>query len=985
MTPDRTFASWGTNGQRPAGSNAPLLLTDPTVVWKVVGGRMHVFAAEIDDDKISGPREFLFQVEPGDVLFGGSLNADESVALIAVGGTDAMVVPRTLVDVQAFASAQPDVGAAVVERFVSNMSTALAVRNAPRIDVIVSDDQAMDLRPGTRLSARRDVTWLTVSRGAIWLAGEMALALSAHEGALPLASGAWVEAESDLDLGATVQPIPVAALLEDGRVWPALAEFQRMIVSWSALRIAREQSARITQMRSRVDADEGARRDALTAMATVMASRRARADRKKGVPLLAAMEMVGTSMGISFRAPGTDMLASDPYSAARSIAQASSVGQRRVKLSTGWWNREAGPLLGFLELRLMLAEASAEGHDDVELVPVALLPMAAGGYEMVNPETGSRSVVSDALDTHIAAFGVQFYRGLPSATVRAKDLWRFASFSVRADARLILGVGIAGACVGLLLPLLTAYLFDDVIPSADQPALGVVFAALCVAALSATAFEVTRSIAVLRVHTRLETAMQMAVLDRLVRLPTGFFRKYSAGDLGRRAMGINTIGLHLGSATISAILSCVVSAGSFVLLFRYSVPLALLTTATLAVDILVSLFVARYMLHYTREHQEAAGKLAGLVLQLLDGIAKLRVSATEGRAFARWSIAFRRQEEVAFKIRLFSTNIEAFQAALGILSMLAMYGVYARMAQSAGGGLSTGSFLAFSAASGTFLASGMALSALAISLVDLIPTWERSRPLLETVPETDFFKPDPGVLTGHIEVNHINFAYAVDSPQILFDVSLEVRPGEFIALVGPSGSGKSTLLRILLGFEKQRSGAVRFDGHDVSTVDVTAVRRQIGVVLQNSTLTAGSIFDNIVGAALLTMEDAWEAARMAGMEDDMHAMPMGMHTVIQEGGGSLSGGQRQRLLIARALVGRPRILFFDEATSALDNRTQRMVSESVDAMHATRVVVAHRLSTIRNADRIYVMEGGRVTETGTYHELMALGGLFASMAIRQEA
>jgi ATP-binding cassette subfamily C protein len=266
-----------------------------------------------------------------------------------------------------------------------------------------------------------------------------------------------------------------------------------------------------------------------------------------------------------------------------------------------------------------------------------------------------------------------------------------------------------------------------------------------------------------------------------------------------------------------------------------------------------------------------------------------------------------------------------------------------------------------------------------------VPTYERAKPILETLPEVDEMKADPGELTGELEVSHVSFRYREDGPIVLKDVSVQVKPGEFVALVGPSGSGKSTLFRLLLGFEKLEAGAVYYNGRDLVGLDIREVRRQIGVVLQNGKLMAGDIFTNIIGSSLLTLEDARQAARMAGLEDDLKAMPMGLHTVISEGGGTLSGGQRQRLLIARALVHRPRILFFDEATSALDNRTQAIVSESLDNLQATRIVIAHRLSTIMNADRIYVLQDGRVVQQGTYDELIQAEGVFADLAKRQMA
>ncbi|HEY9805050.1 MAG TPA: ATP-binding cassette domain-containing protein, partial [Candidatus Obscuribacterales bacterium] len=210
-------------------------------------------------------------------------------------------------------------------------------------------------------------------------------------------------------------------------------------------------------------------------------------------------------------------------------------------------------------------------------------------------------------------------------------------------------------------------------------------------------------------------------------------------------------------------------------------------------------------------------------------------------------------------------------------------------------------------------------------------------------------------------------------------------PGEFIAIVGPSGSGKSTLFRLLLGFESPQIGQVFYDRQNLLSLDIHAVRRQIGVLLQNSRTNTASIFENIAGNALITMDEAWEAARHAGFADEITAMPMGMHTVVSEGGSNLSGGQRQRLLIARALALKPRILLFDEATSSLDNQTQAIVSESLKKLQITRIVIAHRLSTIQDADRIYVLEAGRVVQQGSFQQLMSQEGLFFRLMQRQIA
>ncbi len=296
---------------------------------------------------------------------------------------------------------------------------------------------------------------------------------------------------------------------------------------------------------------------------------------------------------------------------------------------------------------------------------------------------------------------------------------------------------------------------------------------------------------------------------------------------------------------------------------------------------------------------------------------------------------------------------------------------------------STGTFLAFNAAFGTFISGTTSLSRTVVDILEVLPLWERAQPILQAIPEVDGSKSDPGRLSGRVEIKNVVFRYRNDGPLTVDDVSLRAEPGEFIALVGPSGSGKSTLFRLLLGFDTPESGSIHYDGQELAGLDVNAVRRQLGVVLQGSRLMSASIFENISSNAVLTMDEAWEAAKMAGLADDITAMPMGMHTVVSEGGTNLSGGQRQRLLIARSLALRPRILLFDEATSALDNKTQAIVSESLEKLNVTRIVVAHRLSTIRNADRIYVLQNGRLVQEGNFNQLAHKEGLFSQLIQRQ--
>jgi ATP-binding cassette subfamily C protein len=475
--------------------------------------------------------------------------------------------------------------------------------------------------------------------------------------------------------------------------------------------------------------------------------------------------------------------------------------------------------------------------------------------------------------------------------------------------------------------------------------------------------------------------MQAAVIDRMLALPAPFFREHEAGDLAQRAMGIESILQKISGTAESAVFGWLF--GLFSLFYLFFLDLGLGLLAVLLVGLkLVWTFALNYRaLVLQRNGAKLSGEIASRIFQLLSGIAKLRAQGAEGRAFALWATLFSRQKSLDVKVRRVGITLGTVDGAYGLVCSMAMFAAVAFLMPE----MRPGEFISFSAAFGQFLGATMALSAALTGLLAVIPLYERALPILQTVPESADAAPAPGVLSGAIDVSGVSFRYNADGPDVLEGLSINIRAGEFVALVGPSGCGKSTLCRLVLGFEQPYSGAIYFDGQDLAGLDRVGVRRQIGVVLQNGQLMAGDIFSNIVGASRLSMDDAWEAVRLAGMENDLRNMPMGMHTMISEGSSTISGGQKQRLMVARAIVKKPKILLFDEATSALDNTTQAIVTKSIATLKATRIVVAHRLSTIVNADRIFFIEQGRVVETGTFEQLMQLNGRFKALAERQLA
>ncbi|MFV3127219.1 NHLP bacteriocin export ABC transporter permease/ATPase subunit [Niveispirillum sp. KHB5.9] len=646
------------------------------------------------------------------------------------------------------------------------------------------------------------------------------------------------------------------------------------------------------------------------------------------------------------------------------LARQAGAAWRVVSLAgEGWWRENAVPLLAF--------------RKDGEAV--ALLPSARGDLWLWDPATGTRVRLDAEQAAGLEQQAFMFYRPLPDEPVSLMGLVRFALRGSDRDIARLLLLGMLGGILGLGVPMATGAVISTVIPAGEPGSLAQFMLLLLTATLGVGAFELTRAIALLRVDARAAITVQAAVMQRVLRLPAPFFRTFAAGDLTQRIFGATQILHVISAAAQTALVSWIFSLASFAFLFTVDWRLGLLVGVLVGGGVAVAVLINLLRLRLERQMVAVQGDLASRVFQLLTGVAKLRANGGERRAFSLWATRFARQKTLSFGVQRLVNRLEVFNAGYVVIASLCLFAAVASFAP-----LGTGAFAAFNAAFSQFFAATLAMTMAMTSALSAAPLYERLKPLLQAMPEPNHVQAAPRLFTGAVDISHVSFRYAPSGPLTLDDVSLRIQPGEFVAIVGASGSGKSTLFRLLLGFEQPQGGAIYYDGQDLVGLDLGAVRRQLGVVLQNGKLIPGPLFANIIGSTpRLTVDDAWEAARLAGLDQDIRAMPMGMHTVIAEGAGVISGGQKQRLMIARALAARPRILLFDEATSALDNTTQAIVTQSLRELKATRIVIAHRLSTIIEADRIFVMDRGRLVESGTYAQLMEQGGAFAALAKRQ--
>jgi len=942
--------------ERPVPANRPLPLEDPGTAWIVVRGRVQIFAVRRDTD--AAAREPLFTVGLGELIVPPPAGA--ALGLLAVGLEDDTVVGSLPLAELAAASADganPEI-VQLVETWLDSLTSTLDEPHPAEEGVSLVADEAAEIPAGGYAWPATRLVWVP-SSGDLRLFGER----TAADVLLPLPPQAWVESTS----AATVVPVAGGEALGTRIGWAGVTAFGEAYLERLRLRLEGEARAAADLLERRRAYEEELRTATYMGLGSVLGGElpRVRPGAEAGT-ILAAMQLVGEAIGMEISPPPRGAVGAtvDPVD---TIARASGVRARKIVFEGAWWKVDTGPVLG---------ELKVDGR------PVAILPRKPNGYEIVDPTDGSRTRVDEESAKTLGEDGYMLYRALPSHPLTGRDVLRFMLRPLLPDLRRLAVFAVFAAGLSLLTPLITKKIFSDVVPGLQRSNLVWLTLLLVVFAVSSFTFSLAQQIAFLRVQGRGSTDVQAALWDRVLDLPLPFFRSYPAASLAMRVMGIEQIRLLATSVVVTAVLAIPIGVANLVLAFVLNVRLGIFGTVALVIVAVVMGLLIRYQVPRQRRVQAATNDLFGVSLELVEAVGKLRVADASRRGFAEWGNRFMMLKKRFYEAQLGFASVTAFTAAAPALGTLLLIVGAMTIKQ---GSLSGATFLAFNTAFIQALAAITGLTSVATFMAQAVPLWENTKPILVSERETDVVKSDPGELRGHIEMSHLSFRYAEDGPLILDDVSFTAEPGEFVAFVGPSGAGKSSVMRILLGFETPELGTVRYDGKDLETLDPRALRRQMGVVTQSARLMAGDIFTNIVGARPLSVEDAWEAAEVAGVKADIEALPMGMHTFVSEGAGTFSGGQRQRLLIARAVVGRPRILLFDEATSALDNKTQAAVSEAIERLRATRIVIAHRLSTVRAADKIIVLQAGKIVQQGSYDELIELDGPFRRLALRQLA
>ncbi len=638
--------------------------------------------------------------------------------------------------------------------------------------------------------------------------------------------------------------------------------------------------------------------------------------------------------------------------------------RRTVDLTGKWWTSAVGAFL-----------AQTKSGDTV-----ALIPDGGKRYSFFDYETGKRIRVTEKTADLLERQAFCFYKPFPLRKLKLMDISKFILSTLsRSDILYIIFMSLLVQVVGMILPFVNKLLYGGIIPI-GKVSLLLPFACLLIGmTVSQTLIRIVNKLVSARISMKMNVSIQAATMSRIISLPANFFSKYSSGDLSSRVEGMQHISLMLSEMFFGLGLSTLCS---FVYIFQMNqyapqlvIPAIILVIVQLALNIISTLMLIKL----NRKKTNIKIRLTSLIYSLFSGVQKIKLSGAERRAFSKWASTYKEGAEIDYNPPMLIKVLPMISTVISMVGMIVLYFIAGTT------NVSLSSFIAFNTAYSFVSGALMSLAPLFTKVSEMKPIIEVVQPLLDAEPEVSENKQIITNLSGAIELNNISFKYDDDGPLVLDNISLKIEPGQYIAIVGKTGCGKSTLMRLMLGFESTKNGAVYYDGQDINTLDLKSLRQHIGAVMQNGKLFQGDIFSNIIIAApWLTLNDAWEAARLAGIEQDIKDMPMGMHTLISEGSGGVSGGQKQRLMIARAIAPKPSVLMFDEATSALDNITQKQISESLDSLKSTRIVIAHRLSTIKNCDRIIVIDGGKIIEDGTFDELINKKGYFAELVKRQQ-
>lgn len=960
-------------GKRPGSGRHPLLLTQPDVAVWVKQGIVDLFLQQVEQGRVRGNRYPVARIEAGNLLFcpdSGIRVGDLEIGLVAVPSADAELLEAPVAD---FQQKDPRLLGQKANHWVQ---TIFGVNQRNQTGWT---EKLIELTPCQELSTHSpyygspsQLVWLKISSGHVVVDQELVLRPEAPP--FPIPYGMPVRAmETSQVIGLNGEDIAIK-----GRLKESLNMFHRAFMTaqtraWQH----RLHEAELHRLNSLAN-DQQALNRGFGRLAGAIGEHAIR-EQKKEHAIDAAVRRICRYLDTEFVAcehnHGQEFR--DDRQHLLQLLQRSHLRWRPITLAGQWWREDCGPFLAWR---------------GPERQAVALIPHKRDGYRILTDDEFGLPVIEHTVE-ELQFDAVQIYRPLPAEITRLRDIWRWSLKGLGGDLMRLILCGLASAMLALGLPLIMGILVDDVIPFGDRLPLTHLIIGMVLLVLGSVAFEAVRSLAMVRMEARIDSALQSGLFDRLLSIPARFFRQFSVGELSDRLLGMAAIRDNISGPSLAALISAAFGICSLALLYYFHVGLAMVATIIVFLASATLCFYTMFLLRYENGRAEKRGDIANFTYQMMSGLIKIRACAAEVRAFSRWAEFYSEQKDIGRKSHLWTSTIEVSAGiypiisaillmaavALGIEQQWLLIGVEGDQ-EYGSNHMSLGDYVAFQLAFGQFSAGFLGLMMALIRVAQAIPLATRSRLLLHQSPERQDSKAETPLLYGKIEIVSCSFGYVEHLPPAVNQVSATIEPGEFVAIVGPSGSGKSTLLKLILGFETPQTGQIFFDDLPLTSLDLSSLRRQIGAVFPTPFVAGEPILHHLIGNQSNAIDLAWHVAEIVGLADAIRQLPMGIYTRLQEGGGGLSHGQRQRLQLARALAQKPKILLLDEATNALDIASRKRISEQLARLAVTRLVIAHNLETIAQADRILVLDQGRLVEQGNYDQLMNNNGLFRKLS-----
>ena len=944
------------------------------VLWYLEEGSVNLFAIELKEGAAEGPRTFLSNCNAHSLFF--SIEKEYTFPLFEI-----FAMPETPVKLWKLSANQLEEALSkdpllhqpfisCLETWIHHIAQYAEKHDREKHDIFLSIDQEISIPEKQTFSVKRtldssekrEIVWVEIQEGIAAFLDNPTLSLNASNAPFPLTYHLWLTSIETLKIHTHG-----TELLIKNNQWNNSLKLLHKTLFHYYLTFREENKGRMRHhLKNKMEEEEETLNEVFKEMVSLLNPEEVAAVPTSKDSVFQACILLGKLLHIKFVLPDDLPSQSDISVQIAAICASSGVRYRQVRLTKGWWKEDCGPLLAFY------------GSEQKPVV----LRRKRGFYEMINPEKKKKKIVTKQIAGQLIKLAYTFYRPFPARLKGAKEAIAFYLQTNMHEIIPIILFGSIGSLISLFFPFATASIFDRAIPDSDPSVLVQLCLGLFVSALSTGVFFYLRSLGLVRMAGYASNGLQSALWDRLLKLPVSFFRRFTTGNLVQKVTSIEQIRQILSDNSSRIILSGIFSFFYLLAMLFYSPILSLMSVLLMGFGFGITLIAFYYKLFFERKIQTLSSVINGVLVQIISGVGKLRVAGAENNAFSYWAKLFTKLKGYELNAQNIHNIVLSMVAFLPMLSYAVIFGTVMMLKES--GGISLGTFLGFNAAFLTFSASLLSVSTALMEMVAIPPLWNNVRTILEAPQEKIVEKVKTGKLSGEISIDSVTFKYEKEGHTILDNITLHVNPKEFVAIVGPSGSGKSTLVRLLLGFETPDIGTLYYDGRDLASLNLHEVRKQIGVVLQIGGIISGSIYDNLVCGGIYTKTKVDEALALSGFAYDLDTFPMGLHTFLPMGGDTLSGGQKQRLLIARALLPEPKILFFDEATSALDNKVQDEISRNLDALDVTRIVIAHRLSTIKHADHIYVLDKGQIIQSGSFQELTSRPGLFLDMLNRQK-